>query len=372
MRKILSRIKKRIKNVFKIFRLSKSIISVYSMPSYYPEYERKSKVQMWLDNFKWLCKYKELNSFYTSYGLDVKNFRCSEDFLGNSEFLRTRNEGNRKLSDIKYGGYNYLALLRDKYVFASHVSATLGDCYIPKTIGLFEHGSVYFHDTKRWISINDFFIEGCDAVWKALDGVFGDDVFYGRVIDERMHVNGKELDADSFMRLYGEKKYVLQELITQHSAMRAFMNKSVNTIRIVTIKGKSGKINIFSAFLRIGIDADSFVDNRAKGGLAVGIDLESGKLMKYGFPHARFGVKTDKHPLSGIIFEGYELPFWQEVKELVCNAHRQFYGFQSIGWDVAITQEGPLLIEGNDNWEIGGPQDTCGGLKVQWNQMLEL
>ena len=161
----------------------------------------------------------------------------------------------------------------------------------------------------------------------------------------------------------------MQELIIQHPALQAFGTGCVNTIRTITVRGRSGKISVFSAFLRVGTDTESFVDNRAKGGLAIGVDLESGKLMKYGFPHAEFGTKYEVHPLSGISFEGYQLPYWKEAKELVCAAHEQFYELQSIGWDVAITENGPILLEGNDSWEIGGPQDTCGGLKKRWTEL---
>ena len=32
--------------------------------------------------------------------------------------------------------------------------------------------------------------------------------------------------------------------------------------------------------------------------------------------------------------------------------HKHLYNIRSIGWDSAITPEGPVFIEGNDNWEI--------------------
>ena len=143
----------------------------------------------------------------------------------------------------------------------------------------------------------------------------------------------------------------------------------MNTIRAVTIQGKSGAISVFSAFLRLGANANTFVDNRAMGGFGVGIDLKTGRLMRYGFPHDSFGVKTETHPLSGIVFEGYQIPWWPETLELIQNAHRQFYELQSIGWDVVITENGPILLEGNDDWEIGGPQDTYGGLMKKWIEM---
>ena len=43
-----------------------------------------------------------------------------------------------------------------------------------------------------------------------------------------------------------------------------------------------------------------------------------------------------------------------KVKELVINANKQFYKLESIGWDIVITPNGPVILEGNDDWEIGG------------------
>lgn len=50
-------------------------------------------------------------------------------------------------------------------------------------------------------------------------------------------------------------------------------------------------------------------------------------------------------------------------------AHKSLYGIHSIGWDVAITDQGPVLIEGNDNWEISIIQIDR-GLKKEWENTL--
>ena len=41
--------------------------------SYYPEFERKTKASMFLDNLVWLLKYGEGNDFYNLYGFDIKD-----------------------------------------------------------------------------------------------------------------------------------------------------------------------------------------------------------------------------------------------------------------------------------------------------------
>ena len=65
---------------------------------------------------------------------------------------------------------------------------------------------------------------------------------------------------------------------------------------------------------------------------------------------------SDRHPNTGIIFEGYKIPHWNEIVENVKKAHLFFYGLHSIGWDVVVTDNGIMIIEGNDNWDTFGVQ----------------
>ena len=360
----------KIKKIAKTPTYIMQIPRIISKPSYYPEMERKTNLEMWWDNIKWIIKYHEPMRFYMSYGLDIKAFHNPDDYIPTSVFWDYIREGNRK--EIKtYGKYNYLVLLRDKYVFSAMISSTIGAQYIPKTIALIDRGSAFLPAANEWKKFSDFCKTDLRAVFKVVDGTFGEDVSLIEIYDNKVKKDDQILDPEEFAIQLGDRRYIVQELVVQHSALQAFGTRCVNTIRIITLRGKSGAISVFSAFLRVSTNTTSFVDNRAKGSLAVGVDLENGKLMKYGFPHARFGEKVDVHPLSGIVFEGYQLPFWNETKELVCAAHRQFGSLQSIGWDVAIRENGPILIEGNDSWEISGPQDTMGGLKKRWYNLIE-
>lgn len=373
LRMMIRSLRKRIRFIRRLPGNLKKINEIISQPSYYPELERKTRKEMRRDLIDWLMKKKEVNYLYTGYGLDVKNFRNPDDFLPHNTFCSQRDAGVRVRSAFYGKPYNEVVLVRDKYVLASYLESTLGPDVIPKTIGLLDHGQVFLHDRREWISAEDFCNNDFRYVFKEVDGTFGDGVKLVTCQNGVLSYNGKKCGADGLLADYAEKKTLIQEYIVQHEALRAFCTSCVNTIRAITIRGsKSGKIELFAAFLRVGNDADSFVDNRAKGGLAVGIDPETGKLMKYGFPHEQFGTKTDVHPLSGIRFEGYQLPYWKEAVALIINAHKQFPDIATIGWDITMTDEKPVIVEANDGWEISGPQDTHGGLKARWNQLLEL
>lgn len=340
-------------------------------PSYYPEMPRKSRQEMWKDNFKWLCKDWELNTFYTSYGLDIKGFRNPDDYIPHRHFCKMRNAGNQKNLKTPTGKYNYLALLRDKYAFSAYLSSTIGEQYVVKSIGIVDRNGIFFCDRKEWADIEELLTLEGRWVFKIIDGECGDGVFLVTIAGGKIKTGSDEYTPKEFAAKFVNKnRWLIQPVIEQHEALKAFKTRSVNTIRAVTIRGKSGSIGVFNAFLRLGADDKSFVDNRALGGYGVGIDLEKGTLMKYGYQHDSFGGKASQHPLSGIVFEGYEIPCWKETIDLIRNAHRQFYELQSIGWDIVITKDGPVLLEGNDDWEVGGPQDTYGGLKKKWNELV--
>ena len=56
------------------------------------------------------------------------------------------------------------------------------------------------------------------------------------------------------------------------------------------------------------------------------------------------------HPISGKILLGFQIPFWYESLELAKKAALLYPQNRSVGWDIAIKNNGPILIEGNHNW----------------------
>lgn len=104
--------------------------------------------------------------------------------------------------------------------------------------------------------------------------------------------------------------------------------------------------------------------------MAIGIDVDNGCLMKYGFYKPGFGGKTDCHPITHVKFEGYKIPYLDEAIQQAKFFHSFFKDIHSIGWDIAILENEVCFIEGNDNWEISLHQGCTHGLKKEFDNYL--
>lgn len=152
-----------------------------------------------------------------------------------------------------------------------------------------------------------------------------------------------------------DRAYIAQEKIPQHPALNALNASSVNTLRIVTFRHQ-GETTFPAACIRIG-RAGKVVDNGAQGSVGAHVDVETGKLGKYGRTVLVFGTDiVTRHPDSGVEFLDYQMPFWPEVRQCLDTAARAFEHIPTIGWDVAITPTGPVIVEANTNWVVSGSQ----------------
>src|SRR5262249_2171792 len=96
----------------------------------------------------------------------------------------------------------------------------------------------------------------------------------------------------------------MQEVIQQDARMASIWNSSVNTLPVITMLTPSGEVTLVGAAMRMGV-GKSFVDNWSAGGVAVGIDPQTGRLRKYGSDMT--GKLYAQHPSSQVTFEGFQI-----------------------------------------------------------------
>ena len=139
-----------------------------------------------------------------------------------------------------------------------------------------------------------------------------------------------------------------EEFIRQHPVIQELSSAAVNTVRIFTQLDQDDDVKILGCRLRISIHMP--VDNLAAGNIAAFIDPETGIISGPAVYSDIDRPAETLHPVSGIEISGFRIPFWKETLEMVNKAAKLHPQNRSIGWDIAITPEGPDLIEGNHDW----------------------
>ena len=141
---------------------------------------------------------------------------------------------------------------------------------------------------------------------------------------------------------------IVQELVRPHPALAPLTAGALPTVRALTCLDELGRPEVVATVFRMSLGGNRTVDNIHAGGLACAVSLDEGILglaSDLGVD-ARLGWHAT-HPTTGAEIEGARLPYWSEVKALAVKAHELFPDRPIIGWDIAITPDGPLLIEGN-------------------------
>ncbi len=153
----------------------------------------------------------------------------------------------------------------------------------------------------------------------------------------------EDMDA-LYLELLKNKMYIIEETVKQHEKMASLNPSSINTIRVYTLFNSEKKM-VYAPFAFVRVGRGGFVDNYHSGGMTSKIDIPTGKIL---YPCAdRNNDVYEVHPITGVSFVGFEIPMWEEVIDMCIRAAMKIKQIGYVGWDVALTPDGPLLIEGN-------------------------
>ena len=171
-----------------------------------------------------------------------------------------------------------------------------------------------------------------------------------------------------FENLIAQGEHVIEEKIRQNDVMAGFNPSSVNTVRCITIKTREA-VKMPYSILKTGRKG-TFTDNAHVGGIMAGIDADSGMIITNG--RDSYASEFECHPDSGKRFRGCVLPCWNELKEMCRDMAEMVPGVKCIGWDVALTDQGWIVVEGNGSTQLIGPQIVFNrGFKREFTDILE-
>jgi len=227
----------------------------------------------------------------------------------------------------KYNSNKYVDYLNDKLVFNEKYSEFVKRRWInPQKVSLGEIEDIIKDQTK--------------IVLKRSKGSTGKDVL---ILDVN-NMSGREL-KELCLR---EKYNLMEEYVQQNIELQGLSPNSLNTCRIMTHLNEDGTVTILGALLRMGTSQN--VDNFSQGGIAAQIDIHSGVLCR---DAVSFDINQPihiKHPVSQMDIKGFKMPYWNECIAMVKAAASKYPYNKTVGWDVAVRGDGPILIEGNHNW----------------------
>lgn len=186
---------------------------------------------------------------------------------------------------------------------------------------------------------------------KPVEGEHGRDAACLQKSETGFELNGQPVEISELLARYARCKsnLLLQRWQAQHAGLARFSDNTLNTLRLLTVRGKTGTAKVFNAVLRIG-RSGAWLDNFHAGGIALQVDLQSGATVA---PAVRLdrAETYSKHPDSGIDLDAQPVPDFHAACTLVERAHDLFPEIQTVGWDVAIAPDGPRIVEGNLNWD---------------------
>ena len=164
--------------------------------------------------------------------------------------------------------------------------------------------------------------------------------------------DGRELDTIEMLISIAAGAWtgpqLIQPRIRNHADLWALSNDAVSTVRALTCLDEAGRPELLGAVMRMAVGSNHLVDNLHAGGIAAAVDLETGRLGQA----SNLGMDStlgwlDRHPTSAARIAGFRLPYWDEFRDFAERAHDAFADRIMVGWDIAITADGLLLIEGN-------------------------
>lgn len=196
---------------------------------------------------------------------------------------------------------------------------------------------------RDWILLNgsnqeafDNFLKNKTEVFaKPLNGTHGDNMKKIKISEWK--------NKNLYQHLMEQQLFLIEELVIQNKIMSSLNPSSINTIRVISIF-KDNKSKIIAAYSRIG--CGKIVDNFNAGGMVAPVDVKTGKIT---YPAVnKKNLVFENHPETNTPIKGFQIPEWEQVKDLVLKAAKVVPQVGLVGWDVAISDHGPLLIEGNE------------------------
>ena len=189
-------------------------------------------------------------------------------------------------------------------------------------------------DGNNFEEFNNFLKENKVIIVKPTDGEGGQGV-------EKIRFESEEENKKLYQKLIDNNQTLVEQCIKQHEELNKLYPESVNSMRMFTFY-KDGKSYFLQALLKFG--NGGVVDNFSSGGMYTYVD-ENG-CVYVGAIDKDDNIFTE-HPVTHQPIVGFKVPMFNEAVEMVKEAAKVVPEIGYVGWDIAIGEKEPIMIEGN-------------------------
>lgn len=144
-----------------------------------------------------------------------------------------------------------------------------------------------------------------------------------------------------YNNLKSKSQYLIEDTIKQHRVLNEINPYAVNNIRIITIL-KDGDVHIFEKVLRINDGTTNLISSNDLEAI-----LNDDGTLVYQMVDDYLNIYPT-HPKTNYDFKKVKIPYMKETLDLVKDAAMLIPDVRLIGWDIAITEDGPEIIEANE------------------------
>lgn len=294
----------------------KTIDEIFAISRIEKKRSGRNRLSIMRDMVRSRRRYGTTAKGYLSFGFAMLEEKYKADYLSSHILINLVNQINRRELDSKWTAYT---LLQDYYK---------RDCV--------------------------HFIESSDAEIEAF--LAKHDSFFAKQVDSTcgkgvLYVDDHKQNPDRINMLKEGRFDMLEEPIKQHPLVNAINDSSINTVRFATFLNDDLEVLFLPTIMRVSAN-DSKVDNIGSGGFYTLFDDE-GIVQLDGFFQENLDVLVndnlivESHPRTGFKPLGFKLPYYQESKALVEQMAKAMPALKIVGWDIAIGEDGPDLVELN-------------------------
>lgn len=174
-------------------------------------------------------------------------------------------------------------------------------------------------------------------IYKPLEG--------GQGVGIKVFETGSSSNSDELLSiLHDLPDGIVEEWIVQDERMSSLYPDAVNPIRIQTLR--TDDVHIIAATITIA-NGTSIANASGVKAIFALVDIDNGTVVTDGYDYN--GNLYITHPTTGVVIKGFKIPQWDKVLSLIIQSAKKVKNIRYIGWDIAISKDGPIIIEANND-----------------------